>query len=156
MPVLKHFDGVCHVYVDAAADLDVAERIVVNAKCQRPGDLQRGGDVCSFTPPSRTNVFRALARALAANGVELRGCEQTRRLVPTVRPATEADYRTEYLDLVISVKVVADIDEAVAHIASVWFAPYGRDRHARSERGAALYATGRFSRGDGERQHAIQ
>lgn len=116
MPVLKHFDGVCHVYVDAAADLSMAERIVVNAKCQRPGTCN--AVECLLVHAAVADAFLPnVATALATKGVELRGCEHTRRLVPSAKLATDDDYRTEYLDLVISVKVVANLDDAVAHIA---------------------------------------
>jgi glutamate-5-semialdehyde dehydrogenase len=116
MPVLKHYDGVCHVYVDALADLKMAERIVVNAKCQRPGTCNAAE--CLLVHRDVAEVFLPRVGAqLAAKGVEIRGCEQTRRLVPAAKPATDDDYRTEYLDLTMSAKVVADLTEAVAHIA---------------------------------------
>jgi glutamate-5-semialdehyde dehydrogenase len=117
MPVLKHFDGVCHVYVDAAADLDVAERIVVNAKCQRPGTCNAAESLLVHKAVAGEFLPR-IGAALAARGVELRGCEQTQRLVPGAKPATDEDYRTEYLDLKMSVKVVGDLDEAMAHVAT--------------------------------------
>jgi glutamate-5-semialdehyde dehydrogenase len=116
MPVLKHYDGVCHVYVDAAADLAMAERIVVNAKCQRPGTCNAAE--CLLVHRDVAEQFLpVVGAALGAKGVELRGCEVTRRLIPGAKLATEEDYRTEYLDLTMSVKVVADQTEAVAHIA---------------------------------------
>jgi len=115
MPVLKHYDGVCHVYVDASADLDMAERIVVNAKCQRPGTCNAAE--CLLVHRAIANEFLPrVGRTLAASGVEMRGCELTQQLIPGAKRATEEDYRTEYLDLVISVKVVADLAEAVSHI----------------------------------------
>jgi glutamate-5-semialdehyde dehydrogenase len=115
MPVLKHFMGNCHVYVDAAADLPMAERIILNAKCQRPG-------VCNAA--ESLLVHRAIAeaflpiagRALRERGVELRGCPETVRLVSGATLATDDDYATEFLDLILSVRVVSDIDEAIAHI----------------------------------------
>lgn len=117
MPVIKHFDGVCHVFVDAAADLAAAERIIVNAKCQRPGTCNAAESLLVHTAVANEFLPRAGA-ALQAKGVELRGCPETCRLVPGAKPATEDDYRTEYLDLVLSVKVVADLDAAVEHIAT--------------------------------------
>jgi glutamate-5-semialdehyde dehydrogenase len=115
MPVLKHYRGNCHVYVDRAADLDIAVRIMVNAKCQRPGvcnaaeSLLVHRDVAErFLPPA--------AAALRSQGVELRGCERTRALVPDAKPATEADYAAEFLDLILSVKVVDSLAAAVDHI----------------------------------------
>lgn len=117
MPVLKHFDGVCHVFVDAAADLAMAERIVVNAKCQRPGTCNAAE--CLLVHREVASEFLPrVGAALAAQHVELRGCEETRQWIPGAKLATEDDYRTEYLDLTMSVKVVADLAEAVAHIAT--------------------------------------
>jgi glutamate-5-semialdehyde dehydrogenase len=116
MPVLKHYDGVCHVYVDVSADLATAERIVVNAKCQRPGTCNAAECLLVHRAVAEQFLPR-IGAALAAQNVEMRGCDYTRRVVPNAKPATEDDYRTEYLDLVISIKVVADLAEAVAHIA---------------------------------------
>jgi glutamate-5-semialdehyde dehydrogenase len=115
MPVLKHYDGVCHVFVDAAADLDAAERIVVNAKCQRPGTCNAAESLLVHAAVADEFLPR-IGAALVARGVEMRGCERTRRWIVGAKPATDEDYRTEYLDLVISVKVVADLADAVAHI----------------------------------------
>jgi glutamate-5-semialdehyde dehydrogenase len=117
MPVLKHYDGVCHVFVDANADLKMAEQIVVNAKCQRPGTCNAAE--CLLVHRAVAEQFLPVVGAsLGAKGVELRGCEQTRRLLPSAKSATDDDFRTEYLDLTMSVKVVADIAEAVEHIAT--------------------------------------
>jgi glutamate-5-semialdehyde dehydrogenase len=115
MPVLKHFDGVCHVYVDRSADLDMAERILVNSKCQRPGVCNAAESLLVHREVAERFLPR-VAATLADHGVELRGCPRTRDLVPQARPASEEDYRTEYLDLVLSVKVVDSLDEAVEHI----------------------------------------
>jgi glutamate-5-semialdehyde dehydrogenase len=115
MPVLKHYQGNCHVYVDRAADLGMAERIVINAKCQRPGvcnaaeSLLVHSDVATAFLPSAAAVLRK-------HGVELRGCPATCRLVSDARVATDEDFSTEYLDLILSVKVVADLEEAIAHV----------------------------------------
>jgi glutamate-5-semialdehyde dehydrogenase len=115
MPVMKHYQGNCHVYVDRAADLDMARRILVNAKCQRPGVcnaaeslLVHAGIAGDFLPHA--------AAALRERGVELRGCAATRRLVPEALPATEADYAAEYLDLILSIKVVGSLEEAIEHV----------------------------------------
>lgn len=116
MPVLKHFQGNCHVYVDTAADLDMAVRVIVNAKCQRPG-------TCNATESVLVHVSAAeaflpmLGEALSAAGVEVRGCPEAVRLMPLAVPATEADFAAEFLDLILSVAVVSDLDSAVAHIA---------------------------------------
>jgi len=115
MPVIKHFDGVCHVYVDQFADLDMAQEIVVNGKCQRPG-------VCNATESLLVHVDVAdaflprMGLALDEQGVEVRCCARSRRLLPDGALATEADFRTEYLDLTLSVKVVDSLQDAIAHI----------------------------------------
>jgi glutamate-5-semialdehyde dehydrogenase len=116
MPVLKHFDGICHVYVDAAADLEMAQRIVVNAKCQRPGVCNAAE--CLLVHTSIADVFLTrIGDVLKNRGVELRGCHETRQRLPDVKTATDTDYRTEYLDLILSIKVVDSLDAAVAHIS---------------------------------------
>ena len=115
MPVLKHYKGNCHVYVERSADLDMAERIVVDGKCQRPG-------VCNAVESLLVDAVVAplflprVAAALRRRGVELRGCPITRRHVPDAIAATEDDYGAEYLDLILSIKVVEGLDEAIAHI----------------------------------------
>ncbi|VTT97133.1 gamma-glutamyl phosphate reductase : Gamma-glutamyl phosphate reductase OS=Pirellula staleyi (strain ATCC 27377 / DSM 6068 / ICPB 4128) GN=proA PE=3 SV=1: Aldedh [Gemmataceae bacterium] len=115
MPVMKHFDGNCHVYVDAAADLDMAERIVVNAKCARPGVCNAAESLLVHAAVAGTFLPK-IGTALAARGVEVRGCDATRELLPAAKPATDADHRAEFLDLIISVKVVETLDAAVSHI----------------------------------------
>jgi glutamate-5-semialdehyde dehydrogenase len=115
MPVLKHYQGNCHIYVDASADLDMAERIVVNAKCQRPGVCNAAEGLLVHADIAAAFLPRAAA-ALRGRGVELRGCEATRLLVPEAKPASEEDYATEYLDLILSIRVVPDLQEAIAHI----------------------------------------
>ena len=115
MPVLKHYKGNCHVFVDRAADLDMAERIVVNAKCQRPGVCNAAESLLVHKDIAAACLPR-LARALTLRGVELRGCERTRQLVSDVLPATEEDFAAEYLDLILSIKVVDDLEAAIAHI----------------------------------------
>lgn len=115
MPVLKHYQGNCHVYVDRAADLDMAERIVINAKCQRPGVCNAAESLLVHREIASVFLPR-VAAALRQQGVELRGCEETRRLVPESVPATQEDFAAEYLDLILSVKVVAGVEEAIEHI----------------------------------------
>ena len=116
MPVIKHYHGVCHVYVDKAADLAMAEKIAVNAKCQRPGvcnameTLLVHRDVAGEFLPS-------VAKALRDRGVELRGDKRTCEVLGAdVKPATEEDWTTEYLDLVLSIRVVDSPEQAVDHI----------------------------------------
>ena len=115
MPVLKHFMGNCHVYVDAAADLPMAERIILNAKCQRPGVCNAAESLLVHRDVAEAFLPKA-GRALRERGVELRGCPETVRLVPGTSPAKDEDYAAEFLDLILSVRVVSDIDEAIAHI----------------------------------------
>jgi glutamate-5-semialdehyde dehydrogenase len=115
MQVLKHYKGNCHVYVDQAADLAMAERILVNAKCQRPGVCNAAESLLVHRAVAPA-FLPAAAAALRQRGVEIRGCEETRRLVSEAVPATEEDYAAEYLDLILSVKVVAGLDEAIDHI----------------------------------------
>jgi glutamate-5-semialdehyde dehydrogenase len=115
MPVLKHYQGNCHVYVDADADLDMAERILLNAKCQRPGVCNAAESLLVHEKVAGEFLPRA-AQALRQAGVELRGCEKTRAVVSEAKPATEADFAAEYLDLILSIKVVARLDEAIEHI----------------------------------------
>ncbi len=116
VPVIKHYKGVCHIYVDGAADLSKAERIVINAKTQRPG-VCNAAETLLVDRACAAQALPALARALAAKGVELRGCEETRKLFAEAKLATEADYDTEYLDLIMSVRVVDGFEGALAHIA---------------------------------------
>jgi len=116
MPVLKHFMGNCHVYVDRAADVAMAERIILNAKCQRPGVCNAAESLLVHADIATAFLPKA-AGALLAMGVELRGCPATRALVPQAKTATDADYAAEFLDLILSVKVVQNLDEALEHIA---------------------------------------
>ncbi|MFA6129417.1 MAG: glutamate-5-semialdehyde dehydrogenase [Candidatus Omnitrophota bacterium] len=115
IPVIKHYKGICHVYVDEWADLNMAEKICFNAKCQRPGVCNAMESMLVHREaavrflPGMLNKFRAA-------GVEIRGCPLTCKIAKWARRATEKDYRTEYLDLILSVKVVEDTDEAIAHI----------------------------------------
>ena len=117
VPVIKHLDGVCHVYVDAAADVDMAIRIADNAKTQRyaPCNTMETLLVHEAIAP---RVLPPLAAIYAAKGVELRGCERSRALVPTMKPATEEDWRTEYLAPILAVRVVDSLDAAIDHIAT--------------------------------------
>jgi glutamate-5-semialdehyde dehydrogenase len=115
MPVLKHYRGVCHVYVDQAADLDMAEAIVINAKCQRPGVCNAMESLLVHQEIAAT-FLPSVGRALRGLGVEIRGCDETRRWIPEAAPATAEDYETEFLQLILSAKVVCGLDEAIAHI----------------------------------------
>jgi glutamate-5-semialdehyde dehydrogenase len=121
IPVIKHYKGVCHIFVDATADLKMAERVCLNAKAQRPGVcnametlLVHEGVAAAFLPQ--------MARRFQEHGVEIRGCPRTKRIVRWAKKAREEDWGTEYLDLILAVRVVKDLDEAVDHIAR-----YGSD-----------------------------
>lgn len=117
IPVLKHYKGVCHVYVDADADLAMATEICFNAKVQRPGvcnaleTLLVHKDVAGAFLP-------AMGERFTAASVEMRGCPQTAAILPGIKPAVEADWPAEFLDLIIAIKVVDHMDQAVAHIAA--------------------------------------
>lgn len=115
MPVIKHFDGVCHVYVDQSADIEMACRILLNSKCQRTGVCNAAESFLVHSQIAR-EFLAAVGPQLTQAGVEVRGDERICALLPGARRATEEDYRTEYLDLKISAKVVDSVDEAIAHI----------------------------------------
>ena len=115
VPVIKHGIGNCHTYVDEFADLEKARRISFNAKVQRPGVCNAMETLLVHSKVSEKfipSVFKDLKKA----GVELRGCEKTRKIDPNVKIATDKDWFTEYLDLILAVKVVDSIDSAISHI----------------------------------------
>jgi glutamate-5-semialdehyde dehydrogenase len=116
MPVIKHYDGICHVYVDAAADLEMAVQIILDAKCRKPSACNAAETLLVHQAVADAFCAQAVP-ALRAIGVELRGDDKLCAQFPEVKPATEEDWRTEYLDLILSVKTVANMDDALAHIA---------------------------------------
>ncbi|MBP7230916.1 MAG: glutamate-5-semialdehyde dehydrogenase [Syntrophaceae bacterium] len=115
IPVIKHYKGVCHLFVDKTADMDMAVSICVNAKAQRPGvcnaleTLLVHEDIAPLFLPKAADSLRKA-------GVLLKGCEKTRKILDSIEAATEEDWYAEYLDLILSVKVVASMDEAISHI----------------------------------------
>jgi glutamate-5-semialdehyde dehydrogenase len=115
IPVIKHYKGVCHVYVDREADFDMAEKIVINAKCQRPG-VCNAIETLLIDERIAGQFLPRVARALTQKNVELRGDERTRQLVTNAKPATEDDWYAEYLDLILAVRVVNGVGEAIDHI----------------------------------------
>jgi glutamate-5-semialdehyde dehydrogenase len=117
IPVVKHFEGICHLYVDAAADLDMAERLCLNAKVQRPSVCNAIENLVVHEAVAGTLLPR-LTAALRASGCEVRGDAATRAIVPDVHPASDADWDTEYLDLILSIRVVPSLDEALGFIAA--------------------------------------
>ena len=115
IPVVRHYKGVCHVYVDAEADLAVAQAIALNAKTHRPGVCNAMETLLVHQAVGKSFLPRCL-QAMQQAHVEIRGCERTRALVPGLQAATEADWDTEYLDLILAVRIVDDLDAAMAHI----------------------------------------
>jgi len=115
IPVIKHYKGVCHIFIDADADLGMAEEICINAKVQRPGvcnameSLLVHKDIAGTFLPALAAKYREL-------GVTLKGCDRARGIVPDMQEACEGDWFEEYLDLVLSVRVVDGIDQAIEHI----------------------------------------
>jgi len=115
VPVIETGTGNCHIYVEKDADLERAVDIIINAKCQRPGTCNAAEKLLVHRDIASQFLPRAID-ALRNHGVEVRGCEETRKIVADVVPATEKDWYTEYLDLIIGVKVVGGIEEAIEHI----------------------------------------
>jgi glutamate-5-semialdehyde dehydrogenase len=115
IPVIKHYKGVCHVFVDASADFADAERIALNAKVQRPGVCNSMETLLIHQDIAETFIPR-IAAAMRTQGVELRGCPITCEFAPEAVPASEDDWHAEYLDLILAVRVVENLDEAIAHI----------------------------------------
>lgn len=115
MPVIKHFAGNCHVYLDKSADPDMAEQITVNAKCQRMGVCNAAESLLIHADVA-ASLLKRVGTALLERGIELRGDEATRKILSAAKPATEEDYRAEYLGPIMSVKVVDSLDAAIEHI----------------------------------------
>lgn len=115
IPVLKHYKGVCHVYVDEFADLPMAMEICMNAKVQRP-EVCNAMETLLVHEKVAGSFLPEMIRRFREKGVEIRGCERTRAIVPDVIPAKEEDWPQEYLDLILAVKVVSDMEEALEHI----------------------------------------
>jgi glutamate-5-semialdehyde dehydrogenase len=138
VPVIETGVGNCHTYVDAAADLDMAEAIVVNAKCHRPGVCNAMETMLVHEAVAAEFLPRA-AKALQERGVSLRGCERTRGILPEIEAASEEDWYEEYLDLILAVKVVPSLEEAIGHINK-----YG-SKHSEAIVTADLEAARRFT-----------
>lgn len=115
IPIIKHYKGICHVYVDKYADLDMAERIVINAKVERPGVCNAMETLLVHEDVAGVFLPR-ISKRLRDYNVELRGCQKSRELAPDMLTATEGDWSTEYLDLILSIKIVDTIDSAIWHI----------------------------------------
>ncbi|MBW2406346.1 MAG: glutamate-5-semialdehyde dehydrogenase [Deltaproteobacteria bacterium] len=116
IPVLKHYKGVCHVYVDEGADLNMAEEICFNAKVQRPGVCNAMETMLVHRSIAK-EFLPKMAKRLTSAGVEIRGCPKTCRILPMTFKAEQADWPEEYLDLILAVRVVDDMDQAISHIS---------------------------------------
>lgn len=116
IPVIKHYKGVCHTYVDEDADLDLALKVCFNAKVQRPGVCNAMESMLVHRGVAK-DFLPAMIKKMKEAGVEIRGCPLTRKIVGGVSAAKPADWSTEYLDLILSAKVIKDVDEAIAHIS---------------------------------------
>jgi glutamate-5-semialdehyde dehydrogenase len=117
IPVLKHYKGVCHVYVDATVDVQMALEICFNAKVQRPG-VCNAMETLLVHQDAAEAFLPSMAERFSEAGVEIRGCELTRQLLPDVAAANQQDWPAEYLDLILAVKIVKSMDEALDHIAA--------------------------------------
>jgi glutamate-5-semialdehyde dehydrogenase len=115
IPVIKHYKGTCHIFIDRTADYEMTEKIVLNAKCQRPG-VCNAVETLLVHQDIAPQVLPPLITRLQKAGVEIRGCSQTIKLLPDLNQATEDDWYAEYLALVLAVKIVKNIDEAMEHI----------------------------------------
>jgi len=115
VPVIKHLDGICHTYIDDKADIEKAIAVAYNAKTQRYGTCNTM-ETLLVAEKIASRVLPLLAEKYQAVNVELRGCPMTQALLPTIKPATEADWGTEYLAPILSIRIVADLDQAIAHI----------------------------------------
>ncbi|MFQ5964282.1 MAG: glutamate-5-semialdehyde dehydrogenase [Candidatus Scalinduaceae bacterium] len=115
IPVIKHFKGICHIYVDEFANLSMAKDVCLNAKIQRPGTCNAMETMLVHEKISKT-FLSDISRSISDSGVELRGCEKSRKILPDIKPATEEDWSTEYLEKILSVKIVSSIEEAIDHI----------------------------------------
>ena len=138
IPVIEHGDGNCHVYVDGAADLKMAGDIVFNAKVQNPS-VCNAAETLLVSEQVAREFLPTICKRLTDAGVEIRACEKTRAIVPGLVSATEEDWETEYLDLILAVKVVSGLDEAIEHIAK-----YG-SRHSEAIVTEDLSAARRFT-----------
>ena len=117
IPVIKHYKGVCHIFVDESADLEMTTRICLNAKVQRPG-VCNAMETLLVHEKVAGKFLPRIAEALQKEGVELRGCPETRKILFDIKEAKEEDWYQEYLDLILSIRVVKGIEEAMEHIAT--------------------------------------
>jgi len=116
IPVIKHYRGVCHIFVDAVVDEEMAETIIVNAKVQRPG-VCNALETLLIHEEIASRFLPRIVDRLKKEGVEVRGCEKGRKIIPDLKEAKEEDWHKEYLDLILSVKIVSTVEDAIDHIA---------------------------------------
>ena len=155
IPVLKHYKGVCHIFVDRDADLMMAEEICFNAKVQRPGTCNAMETMLVDEAIAEGFLPKMLKRFEKA-GVELRGCPKTLEIYPDITEVKEEDYYREYLDLILNVRVVEDMDEAMEHIAKYGSAHSDRHRQHELRQGDEVFEGGGFLRGLCECLHPTQ
>ena len=155
IPVIKHYKGVCHTFVDASADLGMAEKVCANAKLQRPAVCNAMETMLVHEAIAKEFLPRIAAKLRQA-GCELRGDERSRALAPEMKPATEEDWSTEYNDLILSVRVVDSLDEAIRHIARYGSQHSRRDHHARPVERAGIRGAGGFLRRVHQHEHPLQ
>ncbi|MBA3035879.1 MAG: glutamate-5-semialdehyde dehydrogenase [Desulfobacterium sp.] len=157
IPVLKHYKGVCHVYVDESADIDMARKICFNSKVQRSG-VCNAMETMLVNKKTAKNFLPEMAKDFVAAGVEIRGCSKTCKILPIAKKASEEDWPAEYLDLIVAVKIVDDMDEAIRHIEkygsdhteSIVTSDYNRARRFTREVGSSVVlvnASTRFNDG---------
>ena len=115
IPVIKHYKGVCHIFVDETADLEMATRVCLNAKVQKPG-VCNAVETLLVHEKVASQFLPRVAKVLQKEGVELRGCSRSKKVLSHIKDAQEEDWSQEYLDLILSIKVVREIDEAIEHI----------------------------------------
>ncbi len=140
IPVIWHLDGNCHVYVDGAADLEMAEEITFNAKVQNPS-VCNAAETLLVSEHIAREFLPTICKRLADAGVEIRGCDKTRAIVPGIKEATEEDWETEYLDLILAVKVVSGLGRGDRAHQQVRQPAYGCDCDRGLLRGAAVHRT---------------
>lgn len=138
IPVIKHYKGVCHVYVHANADLDMALNIIENAKCQRPG-VCNAMETLLVDEAIAKSFLPKVAERLAPYAVELRGDLETRKTLPNIKLATEQDWEEEYLDLILAIRVVPNLEAAVQHINE--YGSHHSDAIVSLDKAAAIYFT---------------
>ena len=130
IPVIKHYKGVCHIFVDETADLEMASRVCLNAKVQRPG-VCNAMETLLVHEKVASRFLPKVAKVFQKEGVELRGCSQTKKVLSHIKEAREEDWSQEYLDLILSIKVVKGIEEADRTHCEVWLVSHRSDHHLR-------------------------